>query len=90
MTGYLQRKLDHCGMVRSGSTEKYSLFKASQACYKAIKGFVNDRFEDPGTGAKVLLARVGLVIIFICLVLIVKLMRTLVLDRMQSLLSKAG
>ena len=92
MTGYLQHSsLIIAGWFEAGSTEKYkSPFKASlKACYKAIKGFVNDRFEEPGTGAKIVLACVGLIIIFICLVLIVKVMRTLVLDRMQSLLSKA-
>ena len=92
MTGYLQRlSLIIAGWFEAGSTEKYkSPFKASlKACYKAIKGFVNDRFEEPGTSAKVLLAVVGLIIIFICLVLIVKVMRNLVLDRMQSLLSNA-
>ena len=92
MTGYLQRaSLSIAGWFEAGSTETYkSPFKASlKACYKAISGFVNDRFEDPGTGAKVVLACVGLIIIFVCLVSIVKLMRTLVLDRMQNLLSKA-
>ena len=92
MTGYLQHSsLIIAGWFEAGSTEKYkSPFKASlKTCYKAIKGFVNDRFEEPGTGAKIVLACVGLIIIFICLVLIVKVMRTLVPDRMQSLLSKA-
>ncbi len=91
-TGYLQQaSLVIAGWFEAGSAEKYkSPFKASlKACYKAIKGFVNDRFDEPGTSAKVVLAVVGLIIIFICLVSIVKVMRTLVLDRMQSLLSSA-
>ena len=92
MTGYLQKaSLVIAGWFEAGSAETYkSPFKASlKACYKAIKGLVNDCFDDPGTSAKVLLAGVGLIIIFICLVSIVKVMRTLVLDRMQSLLSSA-
>jgi sodium-dependent phosphate cotransporter len=50
---------------------------------------VSDRFDEPGTSAKVMLAGVGLIIIFLCLISIVKLMRSLVLDRLQSLLSNA-
>lgn len=92
MTGYLRHSsLMIAGWFEAGSTEKYkSPFKASlKACYKAIKSTVDGWFDQPGTSAKVLLAIVGIVIIFICLVLIVKVMRTLVLDKMQSLLSTA-
>jgi sodium-dependent phosphate cotransporter len=92
MTGFLQTSsFIIAGWFESGSTEKFhSPFKASlKYCFKAVKGAVNSAFEQPGTAAKVGLAIVGLVIIFICLVLIVKLMRTLVLDKVQSLLSNA-
>ena len=92
MTGFLQTSsFIIAGWFESGSTETFhSPFKASlKYCFKVVKGVVNGAFEQPGTPAKVGLAIVGLVIIFICLVLIVKLMRTLVLDKVQSLLSNA-
>jgi sodium-dependent phosphate cotransporter len=92
MTGFLQKSsFVIAGWFEAGSAEKLnSPFKASlKFCFKAVKNAVNGAFEEPGTPAKVGLAIVGLVIIFICLVLIVKLMRTLVLDKVQSLLSNA-
>jgi sodium-dependent phosphate cotransporter len=92
MTGYLQKSsLVIARWFEAGSAEAYhSPFKASlKALFKGIESAVNGCFDEPSASAKVVLAAVGIGIIFTCLVLIVKLMRTLVLDKVQSLLSGA-
>ena len=92
MTGYLQKSsLVIAGWFSAGSAQAYkSPFKASlKAAFKAIESLLNSAFDEPGLSAKVSLAVVGIILIFICLVLIVRLMRTLVLDKVQSLLSDA-
>ena len=90
MTGYLAKSSAVISTwFTAGSAEKYkSPFKASlKFFYKNIKAGVNGLFDEPGTSAKVVLAFVGLALIFTCLVLIVKLMRTIVLDRLQAAVS---
>jgi solute carrier family 34 (sodium-dependent phosphate cotransporter) len=90
-TGYLQKSsFAIAGWFTAGSAETYkSPFKASlKACYKAIKSTVDGFYDTPGTSAKVMLAAVGMVLIFTALVLIVKVMRSLVLDRMQHFLNR--
>jgi sodium-dependent phosphate cotransporter len=91
MTGYLQKSsLVIAQWFSAGSTETYkSPFKSSlKFCYKGIKSGVDGLYGDPGTPAKVALAAVGMVLIFTALVLIVKVMRSLVLDRMQHFLNR--